>query len=185
MELSPQKVIMVGIAFGIDEKRQQLGTILVSTSIMPYDFKRIGTIKSPDGKKCRAEHIFRSEPVHCPRNILGQFKAVREKWNNCSRPHPTVEFGCILSGQTLIDNLAFRNFLVRKLRTIVGCEIVGGEMEGAGMTAAAQAIPTDWIIVKAICDWGDGNKSVEKEKRQMSAVGNAVKLVFDVLDTII
>jgi nucleoside phosphorylase len=35
-------------------------------------------------------------------------------------------------------------------------------MEGIGLYAAAQNAKVDWILVKAICDWADGNKSGEK-----------------------
>lgn len=40
--LSPSAVIMVGIAFGMDEKKQEIGDILVSTQLFLYDSQRIG-----------------------------------------------------------------------------------------------------------------------------------------------
>jgi nucleoside phosphorylase len=43
-----------------------------------------------------------------------------------------------------------------------------------------------WIIVKSICDWADGKKSLETKllseaKRQERAASNAAKFVFHVL----
>ena len=43
--LSPSAVIMVGIAFGINEQRQALGDVLVSERLMLYDLQRVGTDK--------------------------------------------------------------------------------------------------------------------------------------------
>jgi nucleoside phosphorylase len=36
----------------------------------------------------------------------------------------------------------------------------------------------DWIIVKAICDWADGHKSRNKDRRQASAAEQAVSFVL-------
>ena len=43
-------------------------------------------------------------------------------------------------------------------------------MEGTGVYAAAYRNKVDWILVKAICDWADGNKDQEKEVRQKEHV---------------
>ena len=58
-------------------------------------------------------------------------------------------------------------------------EAIGGEMEGAGVYAAAGK--TDWILVKAICDWADGTKHVDKEARQKAAATNAAELVVEAI----
>src|SRR5690348_14661309 len=41
--LSPTAVIMVGVAFGINEKKQEIGDVLVSERLMLYDLQRRGT----------------------------------------------------------------------------------------------------------------------------------------------
>jgi nucleoside phosphorylase len=56
-----------------------------------------------------------------------------------------------------VDNVDYRDQL-RMLEP----EAIGGEMEGVGLYTAAQNAKVDWILVKAICDWADGNKSGEK-----------------------
>src|SRR5512135_333877 len=42
-DLSPSAVIMVGIAFGINSKKQAIGDILVSQRLMAYEPQRVGT----------------------------------------------------------------------------------------------------------------------------------------------
>lgn len=177
IELKPQKVAMVGIAFGVDEGRQKIGQILVSESIKPYDFKKIGTRKILC--KLVQQYEFRSKEMHCAPNLQRLFKAVKYARTASGRDTPTIEFGPLLSGQTLIDNLSFRNELLAHLGPAIG-----GEMEGAGLCAAANFCPTKWIIVKAICDWADGTKHVNKNARQVEAARNAAQLLFDALDTL-
>ena len=46
----PNAVIMVGIAFGVSSQKQNIGDVLVSSHIIPYEFVRQG-----------AEIIYRSE----------------------------------------------------------------------------------------------------------------------------
>jgi tetratricopeptide (TPR) repeat protein len=54
-------------------------------------------------------------------------------------------------------------------------------MEGAGLYVACQDKKVDWILVKAICDWADGNKAHDKAARQQTAATNAAKFVLHAL----
>jgi nucleoside phosphorylase len=49
-------------------------------------------------------------------------------------------------------------------------------MEGAGLCAASGRLGVAWILVKSICDWGDGKK--HNQHQQLAA---AVSLVHHVL----
>ncbi|KJV05994.1 hypothetical protein [Methylocucumis oryzae] len=40
----------------------------------------------------------------------------------------------------------------------------------------------DWIVIKAICDWGDGNKGKDKAQRQTLAARNSAQVVKALLD---
>ena len=40
-DLSPVAVIMVGIAFGVNEQKQKIGDVLISDKILPYDSQKI------------------------------------------------------------------------------------------------------------------------------------------------
>jgi nucleoside phosphorylase len=52
-------------------------------------------------------------------------------------------------------------------------------MEGAGIAAAAERKNREWIVVKGICDWGDGTK---KDHHQGFAAASSVDLVEHVLN---
>ena len=68
-----------------------------------------------------------------------------------------LSFGTILSGAKLVDSMDFR----QQLRALEP-EAIGGEMEGAGLYVACHDLKVDWILVKAICDFADGQKSRNK-----------------------
>lgn len=54
-------------------------------------------------------------------------------------------------------------------------------MEGAGLYVACQNSKVDWILVKAICDWADGQKAKDEDARQQLAADNAAAFVLHAL----
>ena len=89
----------------------------------------------------------------------------------------TVRVGLVLSGEKLVDNPEFLKQLLQ-----FEPEAIGGDMEGAGLYAAAQRAEVDWLLVKAICDWADGTKAQDKDERQALAASNAAKFVLHVIE---
>ena len=87
-----------------------------------------------------------------------------------------VRFGVLLTGEKLVDNIDYREELRR-----FEPEAIGGKTEGAGLYAASHDRKVDWILVKAICDWADVNKAVDKTGRQQNAAMNAAKIVLHAL----
>lgn len=166
--LNPSAVIMVGIAFGVSEKKQNIGNILVSKQLIQYDLQRVGM-----GNNNEQEISLRDDRPSASPRMLQRFRAAANYW----QIPPIVEFGSILSGAKLINNQDFRNQLLRFAH-----EAIGGEMEGSGLYAAAQRKKVDWIVVKAICDWADGNKHQDKEQRQQLAAENAARFTLYVLE---
>ncbi len=160
--LHPSAVIMVGIAFGMNETKQQLGEVLVSEWLRPYDLQRVG-------KKI----ILRDSKPDASSTLLSRCKNAKLLWQGAK-----VHFGVILSGDKLVDNLDYRQQL-QKFEP----EAIGGEMEGRGLYTACQEARVDWILVKAICDWADGNKNnPDKDKHQQTAAENAARFVRHALE---
>ncbi|HEY0601936.1 MAG TPA: tetratricopeptide repeat protein [Herpetosiphonaceae bacterium] len=164
--LAPSAVIMVGIAFGINEQKQAIGDVLVSERLMLYDLQRVGTNK--DGT---FQIIDRGDRTPASPWLIDRLKMAQLFWNEAQ-----VRFGLILSGDKLVDHIDFRWQLVTFEQ-----EAIGGEMEGAGLYVACQNSRVDWILVKAICDWGDGHKAQDKDARQQLAAHNAAAFVLHAL----
>lgn len=165
----PCAVIAVGIAFGMDETKQAIGDVLVSESIRDYALDR----KNRDGTVTLKEIAPPASSY-----LLDRMNALLHmRHASPSGEWPKVEIGCILSGPSLVDNLSYRNSLRAQFPAAKG-----GEMEGTGLQAACESSKTDWLVVKAISDWGDGTKGVDKAARQKLAAGNAacvLKALFD------
>jgi nucleoside phosphorylase len=165
-DLAPTAVIMVGIAFGLKPQEQRIGDILVARQILAYELQ---AVVAEQGGPRRVR--MRGDRVTASPRLLDRFKSGCKDWHG-----QRVEFGLMLSGEKLINDLEFRE----QLRTQEP-EAIGGEMEGAGLCAAAQHHKVDWILVKAIADWADGYKQVNKERRQRKAAGNAARFTLHVL----
>ena len=119
-------VMMVCICFGFDDKKPQIGDIVISSAIRNYETRRLGLY---------------------------------------------------ISGEQLVDNKTVRNRLLSE-----SPEAKAGEMEGNGLVAACESARKPWILVKAICDFADGNKGKDKNKRQAIAAASSANCCAAVLE---
>jgi nucleoside phosphorylase len=90
-----------------------------------------------------------------------------------------ILIGKLLSGSDLVDNEEHRDELVRHAARE---KAIGGEMELAGLFAASERRRGRWAAAKAICDFADGRKGVDKAARQALAAHNAARFVRHVID---
>lgn len=164
--LRPAAIIMVGIAFGVDRQKQRIGDILVARQLLAYELQRVGA-----GASSNVPHLARGNRPQTSPRLLDRFRGGAVDWKGAR-----VHFGLVLSGDKLVDQQEFRDQL-RKLEP----EAIGGEMEGAGLYAVAERRKVDWILVKAVCDYADGNKDQDKARRQRTAARNAIRFVIHVL----
>ena len=157
--LRPTMVIAVGVAFGLDANKQNIGDILVSRQISLYESQRVG----------KKSIVPRGDQPRAATRLLDLLeRADQTTWEGAE-----VTFGLIISGEKLVDNKAFRNSLVRKHPSAIG-----GEMEGAGIYVACEEHNVPWVLVKGICDFGDGDKATDKKERQSRAATNAAEFVL-------
>ena len=168
----PKAIIAVGIAFGVNSRKQNIGDVLVSESLVDYELARIdpqGTI-TPRGARPPASDVLFQRFRYLDQTIRSQ--------TNASGFWPKIHFGPLLSGNKLVDDLDYRNSLIQIEKTTIG-----GEMEAVGIYLASRRSKVDWIIVKAICDWGDGNKNnPNKETDQKTAADHAALVVKRTID---
>lgn len=160
--LKPLAVIMVGIAFGVNNKKQKIGDVLVAKKSIAYEPTRVGEFES----------LHRGSYAECGLVLLDRFSNYNG-WMYMldDSKESRVFVGDVLSGEKLIDNLGYRNALLKEFATAIG-----GEMEGCGVAAACREQNVEWILVKGVCDWADGKKSKQKERRQRIAASAAVDL---------
>ncbi len=163
---NPKAVLMIGVAMGVNEEKQRIGDVLISDTIISYEIQRLS----------KGGITQRGSIVDAGGLLLDRFKNI--SWTNpiddglFSKILPSQ----ILSGEKLIDNLRERNKILK-----VFPQASGAEMEGSGIYAACKkANINEWLLVKGICDYGDGNKDADKEQRQNLAAQSATSLSLKV-----
>jgi nucleoside phosphorylase len=157
---------MVGIAFGLKPDKQKIGDILVSRQICCYDLQRVTELTPGE-----ITNTPRGDRVTSAPRLLDRFEAGTVGWEGGK-----VRFGLVLSGDKLVDSATLKANLLA-----LEPEAIGGEMEAAGVYAAAYKGKVDWIMVKAICDWGEAKNTPNKDEDQARAARNAAEFVFQVI----
>jgi nucleoside phosphorylase len=142
---APCAMIGVGIAFGMNAAKQAVGDVLVSARVRDYELARVGEITLYRGDGPPASQVLLQRFNHLDQTRRAD-PALRLEW-------PEVRIGPILTGNKLIDDVDYRDSLLA-----LEPEAVGGEMEALGLQKVCDRHHVDWIVVKAICDWADGNK---------------------------
>lgn len=164
-EFSPDFIIMGGIAFGINSEKQRLGDVLVARTLVEYERAKIK----------EDQEIPRGQRIESSPKLLSMFRSAE---SNCVSS-ATMQFGVLLSGEKLVDS---SRFVERLLQT--ECEAIGGEMEGAGLAAAAHRHQIPWIVIKAIVDWGTGKSANSGEEHQRNIARGAFDVIIGTLLTI-
>lgn len=166
--IKPKIVIMIGIAFGVDNQKQNIGDVLLSETIIAYNPKRVGKNKiTQRGAESPASTF-----------LLNRFKSITT-WEYILECGNKAKFipAKMLSGEELIDNQERRDELL-----CLYPEVKGGEMEGIGVATACDN-SAEWILVKGICDFADGNKASNKNKQQQIAIESAVSLCLELFSS--
>lgn len=144
----PPLVLMPGIAFGKSPRKQLIGDVLIANEVVHYEPFREGAKRIARGAHSRATPVARD-------------RAVNLRWSQHRSDGRRVRarVGQMLSGEKLVDSIEFKARLFADFP-----EAIGGEMEGAGLASAAEAAKIEWLLAKAICDWGNGKKSDKYQK---------------------
>ncbi|XVQ82299.1 hypothetical protein ACQP2K_25955 [Microbispora siamensis] len=161
-QLDPHYLILTGICYGLHETKQRLGDVLVCTQLRVMDHKKI--VEHREGEPME---ILRGDRVSPSVTLLDRCQTAR-----LEPVAPAVHFGPLLSANTLLDSPTTRASLAA-----AEPDAIGGEMEGLGVYAAAAKGRAEWIVVKAICDWGMD----KDDAAQAFAARNAAEFVLDVL----
>jgi nucleoside phosphorylase len=160
--VKPVAIIMVGMAFGAKSDKQQIGDVMISRQVSAYEPQRVS-----EDEAGRVSRWNRGDRVHASVRLLDRFRSGAHDWSSAQ-----VHFGLVLSGDKLVDSPSLKKELLG-----MEPEAIGGEMEVAGLYAAASKRKVDWIMVKGIADWGES----KGDKDQAAAAKNAVDLVFHVI----
>ena len=160
-------VVAVGVCFGIDREKHNLGDVIVSSIVCNFTNKREGLDElgkyQRGGQTDVGNNISRE---FCPLDDLKMPNQIK------------VYCGPVISTASLIDNPDIKQELLDDRQ-----DAYAGEMEGAGIMAAIRYTPgVEAIVIKGIGDWGDGTKDSISDKWKPYAARAAAYYVKTVLD---
>lgn len=164
----PDAVILVGIAFGKDSNKQRIGDVLISREI----------VDCVSGKVTNGAFQPTGLIPESGEHLLKAFNSFAHSWRRTINNHSAnYTIGRLLCVSGVIDDKELKNELFNREPNAIG-----GEMEGLGLYAACRGCGlSEWIIVKAICDWAENKDCPNKKKDQMTAAKSAVSLVKHIL----
>ena len=141
-------IISVGVICGI-KKKAQICDVLVSSKVINYSYDITMKGYIPKGEAITVSNAVAklfAQPVQWPS------EPVMKKYLEFNRQRiPDVKSGLILSGPYVVDDPAI-NKMVKKFAV----EAIGIEMDGANIFGKNQKATVNKIIVKGVCDFGDG-----------------------------
>jgi nucleoside phosphorylase len=153
--------LVIGIAFGFDRKEQRLGDVLIAEQVQPYEHAKI----EGDAETYKP----RGAIIPCGTVLSERFRSRMDGWEKYrTLTRVKLQQGVVLSGAKLVNSKPFRDRLLKQFKDL---KPVGGEMEGHATYAAAQVTKVEIVLVKAICDWADGDKD---DSAQLFAMEMAV-----------
>ena len=141
-------IISLGVVCGIKGK-VKICDVLVSSQIVNYDKVR----DEYEEYSLRGEAITVSSQLNklFTHTVQWPNDAIKKRLNDSSEHTPDVKSGVILSGPYLVDPI-----MKKTLAKNFAHEAIGIEMDGAHLFIENQQIAANTIIVKAVCDFGDG-----------------------------
>ncbi|KAF3198920.1 hypothetical protein TWF679_001709 [Orbilia oligospora] len=157
--------LLVGIAAGIPLRGRgiELGDVVVGKRICQYDWKRelgngkyelIGHLNNPPATLSQIAKRAPEEEAHVfVTNLLRKELATEEF------KRPTIHYGVIASGNSLVRDASFRDQILEKERDALCIE-----MEGAGLTNKHHC-----LAIRGISDFGDEHKDDIWQRRAARA----------------
>ena len=148
-------IFSVGVACGVKEKNNMLD-VLVSKTVTFYGIARHGTKKGkPEIISREIANLLTSEFLLQHFNNPPEWPTINSKTAARLTKKPKKRTGLLLSGNYLVDDKEFKD----ELLTTFAKEAIGIEMEGAGLYHDYRSHNYEILIVKAVCDFGDGKKN--------------------------
>ena len=154
-------VIAIGICYGMNDEKSKLGDIIVAEYV--WDISETRVI---DGKKefnpkvyptgAKLQNIFTDHDTFTVLPDMPDVKPVK------------IHYGILVTEDTLVDSQDHKEDILEQIP-----KAIGGEKEAEGINAAATNGHYEWIVIKAIADWGDGNKEPFRKCQEYASIAAA------------
>lgn len=145
--VKPSVIISLGVAYGADYEKNEIGDVLVGRQHFSYD----KSAKVSNGQlSIKKLHIEEADDY-----MLSRFKSnvfTEEKHNGIFDNQFEVILGNMVTGEFVVDSIEVRNMIFSPFQPF---GIIGGEMEAYGIFEEVNG-KAHCILMKGICDWAAG-----------------------------
>lgn len=154
----PKIIISLGVAYGSNFKKNEIGDVLVGRQHFSYD----KSAKVSDGEiGIKMLHVEEADDY-----MLNRFKAnvsLEEKTKGIFDNEFQTILGNMVTGEFVVDSIELRRMIFSPFQPF---GIIGGEMEAYGIFEEVKLHKgIHCIMMKGICDWGAGKNSNIKTKK--------------------
>ena len=161
-DINPSIIIVLGVAFGCDYNKTELGDVLVGRQHFSYDKSSKISNGNLGIKKLHLE-----EPDEY---MLNRFKATiqtEEKIKGDFKNKFQVVLGNMITGEFVVDSIEFREMIFEPFKAF---GVIGGEMEAYGIFEEIKSYKDiHCILMKGICDWGAGKNELLSNGNQRNS----------------
>lgn len=154
---APRYVVMCGIAGGLRKKHQQLGDVVIGTSVIYYELAKV----KPAGEEVRpvsypADSLLLDRALHIHHGTAWRSRLQdRPDGSPASASFPGVHFGPVASGEKVVASASEAKRLIELHPKMCAVEMEAG---GVATTAFAAARRVGFFVVRSLCDFADSRK---------------------------
>ena len=174
---NPRYVVMCGIAGGLRKEHQQLGDIVIGTSVIYYELSKVEST----GQEVRpvsypADSLLIDRALHMHNGTTWRTRLpVRPDGIPASATFPAVHFGPIASGEKVIASTDVARRLIELHPKMCAVEMEAG---GVATIAFAAARRVGFFVVRSLCDFAD---SLKGDRWQSFAADAAASFLQDLI----
>ncbi len=176
----PSYIVMLGICYGLEMDRYQIGSVFVSESITTFrlnfrdDEKSDETIYQAQNEYIKAPDEDLVDTIRSKLSLTQIHSVLSET------AKPTIAktaVGKILSSNSLMSSKKVKNAVMEQYAQNKPHPL-GGEMEGAGILKSSLVQERKfrkWMIIKSICDWGEKKNKLSEDKEKNEKMKDSIQ----------
>lgn len=192
----PDTIVLLGICYGFDFDKYELGNVLISSGLKTYRLNFRDSNEDEETVFDAQEEEYKTPNQHLF-SMIKQIIRYRQIYsfipeNNGTLVSIRCEEGIVLSSNSLMSSKRVKEAVINAFGSAKP-KPIGGEMEGGGLLTTKiveEQRFERWLIVKGICDWGEKKNLLDKDPKismhmkdsiQAMAMVHASSVFFEML----
>ena len=167
---NPEYICLVGICYGLNMAKYSLGSVFVSESLKTFRLNFRDELKS-DEVTFEAEDEYSEHPSDELIQIIRDRIMYTQMYNILSEDKTpesvNAKLGRFLSCNSIMSSRKVKHAVLEQYSN-KGSELLGGEMEGAGILKSyivEEEKFKKWLIIKSVCDWGEKKNALDPDPK--------------------